>query len=57
MRDGIFDRATAGVAVSAIVSPAWLPALEETSRIAGHLLPILGVVWLMVQIVLKIRRG
>ncbi len=42
-------------AVAAIVSPWWLPALHDVSSIAALLLPIAGVVWLAVQIGVKIH--
>ena len=43
--------ATAGVAISA---PFWLPWLKEASEIAAFLLPVLGVLLIVVQIVAKI---
>ena len=39
--------ASAGAAVT---SPWWLPALNDVSTVAAEMLPILGVVWLVVQI-------
>lgn len=33
------------------MSPVWLPSLQQASDIAGLALPILGVTWLLVQIV------
>lgn len=47
-------------AVAAIASPWWLPALHQVSEVAGLALPILGVLWLCVQISVKIyqlRKG
>lgn len=44
---------TAG-AIGAVTSPAWLPALYEASHIAGAVAPILGSVWLALQIGIKI---
>ena len=46
----IIDRITTGVAAGAITAPAWLPALKDMSETAALLLPILGVVWLLLQI-------
>lgn len=43
-----------GAAVAAITSPWWLPAVHIVSDAAGLLLPVLGVVWLIVQITTKI---
>ncbi len=45
------ERITNGVAVGAVSSPYWLQPLEGASSLAGHLLPILGCAWLIVQIV------
>lgn len=44
-------------AVAAIVSPWWLPALHQVSDVAALLLPIAGVTWLIVQIVVKIMQA
>lgn len=35
-------------------SPIWLPWLETTSQVAASLAPILGLVWLIVQIWAKV---
>jgi len=51
----VSEKATTWLAASAVVSPAWLPPLESMSEIAGDLLPILGVIWLAVQIGFKVR--
>ena len=42
-------------AVAAIASPWWLPALHDVSQISAFLLPIIGVIWLAVQIGVKIH--
>lgn len=44
-------------AVAAIASPWWLPALHQVSDVAALLLPIAGVTWLVVQIVVKIQQA
>lgn len=49
------DKITTWIAAGAIASPAWLPSLQTISQIAALLLPILGVVWLAVQIVFNVR--
>lgn len=51
MHDNTITNATAGAAV---VSPFWLPVLQTTSEVASIVLPILGAVWLLVQIVAKV---
>jgi hypothetical protein len=43
-------------AVAAIVSPWWLPALHSVSDVAALILPILGVLWLCLQIVVKLHQ-
>lgn len=43
------------IAVGAVASPWWLPALTEVSEVAGLLVPIAGLVWLVVQIVAKVK--
>lgn len=48
------DAITNAGAVGAITSPAWLPQLYQLSHLAGLLLPILGVLWLVVQIGVKL---
>lgn len=50
------DRSTDVVAGAAVMSPIWLPWLQQTSEIAGLLVPILGAVWLLVQILGYIKR-
>lgn len=46
---------TAGVAVSAASSPFWLPWLQSVSEVAAMVAPIVGVIWLVVQIAAKVR--
>jgi hypothetical protein len=41
-------------AIAAIASPWWLPALHSVSDVAALVLPILGVLWLCLQIAVKI---
>lgn len=49
------DNTTAAVAVSAVSSPVWLPWLHMASDGAALIAPLLGTVWLVVQIVAKVR--
>ena len=55
------DNLTNAAAGAAVVSPFWLPWLQQVSEIASVALPILGAIWLIVQIAAKIievrRRG
>lgn len=39
------------IAGAAITSPWWLPILQTWSEVAGLLLPIAGVAWLIIQII------
>ena len=48
------DRVNDIVAAGMFTMPAWLPSLQLLSSGAAILTPILGVVWLVVQIVAKI---
>lgn len=50
----MIDRVTYTVAAGAVFSPWWMPSLSALSEAAALLLPILGVVWLAVQIIVKI---
>ena len=49
------DNLTSWLANAAVISPIWLPWLQDVSTIAALLLPILGGCWLVVQIVSKLR--
>jgi hypothetical protein len=48
------DTLTSAAAGAALTSPGWLHMLQDWSTVAGALLPILGAVWLIVQIATKI---
>jgi hypothetical protein len=56
MNGPVIDKVTSGVAAGAIVSPWWLPAIEAVSNGASILLPIVGLAWLLIQIVGYFRR-
>lgn len=43
------DAVKAAVAPAAVASPLWLPVLQSVSQGAALILPILGVIWLVVQ--------
>lgn len=51
------DNTTDGVAVAAVTSPLWYHWLEQASTWAALWLPILGCLWLAVQIYFKWRKG
>lgn len=46
----MIDHSTTAIASAAVASPIWLPSLKVVSDVAALLLPILGAVWLVVQI-------
>ena len=54
--DGIMVKTTNGVAVAGIFSPAWIPTLSDASHIAGQLVPIFSLFWLILQILRSVRR-
>lgn len=56
-RDMVLEKITTAAAGGAVVSPWWLPVLRDWSEVAGLLLPIAGLLWLLVQITLRIMRG
>ena len=49
------ETTTATIAASAVVSPGWLPWLQSTSEVAAMVAPILGALWLVIQIYAKVR--
>ena len=51
----IQERITTASAVGALASPLWLPSLADVSQGCATVAPILGVIWLLFQIGLKIR--
>lgn len=51
----IQEKITTASAVGAVASPLWLPSLADVSQVCAAIAPILGVVWLLFQIGLKIR--
>lgn len=53
--EAMMERATNAVAAGAVASPWWLPSLTTVSEVAGLMLPILGVIWLCVQIIVKLN--
>ena len=48
------DGVTASAAGAAVTSPWWLPQLQQISAISADVLPILGALWLILQIVVKL---
>lgn len=47
------EHTTTAVAASAVTVPVWLPWLYSASEVAAIIAPILGVLWLFVQITSK----
>lgn len=52
----IVDKATTVVAAGAVASPWWLEWLSNVSEIAALLLPIAGLIWLIVQVVMRLTK-
>jgi hypothetical protein len=48
------DGITASAAGAAVTSPWWLPHLQQISAISAEVLPILGALWLIIQIIVKL---
>jgi hypothetical protein len=48
------EHTTTAVAAGAVASPFWLPSLQTVSEAAATLAPIVGLVWLIVQIMSKV---
>lgn len=55
MMQRVVDQSTNAIAAAGVSSPLWIPPLKDLSEVAALILPILGVVWLVVQIVAKLR--
>jgi hypothetical protein len=53
----IQDKTTTVIAAGAVASPWWLPSLQSISETAALLVPIAGLCWLCLQIVLKIKNN
>lgn len=54
------DTTNKAITVSAITSPWWLPILHQLSDAAALVLPILGLLWLLIQMTIKlyqVRKG
>ncbi len=47
------DNTTTAVAASAVTTPFWLPWLQTASETAATIAPILGLIWLFIQIFSK----
>jgi|GEM_PF-6574049 len=48
--EAILVKATNVVALGGVVSPVWLPMLDTVSQVSATFIPILSVVWLLLQI-------
>lgn len=52
----MIDRTTHYVAAGAVMSPWWLPSLAEVSETAALLLPIAGLLWIVIQVLVLVFR-
>lgn len=48
------EHTTTAVAAGAVASPFWLPWLQTASEVAATVAPIVGLIWLIVQITTKV---
>ena len=51
----ITERVTDGAAVGAVSSPFWLHFLTPVSEFAALVLPIVGALWIVLQIIYHLR--
>ena len=49
-----WDKLAAALAAGAILLPVWHPTLKEVSETSSLVAPILGCLWLTIQIIAKI---
>lgn len=54
-KEGLLTKATTGVAGAGVTLPAWWPSLAESSNLAAQLVPIVSLVWLVLQIIRHLR--
>ncbi len=54
--DVAVDTVASATAAGAIAAPFWWPALKEASEVAAALLPFLGLVLIVLQIIIHVRR-
>lgn len=57
MHSAVLDKTTTTVAAGAVATPIWLPSLAELSSTAAQWLPILGLFWLAIQIVVFLYKS
>jgi hypothetical protein len=48
--ENVLTNTTHAVAVGAVSAPLWLPSLTQISNFAALCMPILGALWLLIQI-------
>jgi hypothetical protein len=54
-QEPLLTKATNALALGGVSLPAWWPGLQETSEVSVLLVPIVSLVWLVVQIVRFLR--
>ncbi|HBD90231.1 MAG: hypothetical protein A2092_15785 [Rhodobacteraceae bacterium GWE1_64_9] len=55
-KEAILTKATTGVATGGITMPVWWPTLSDTSNWAAQMVPIVSLIWIVLQIVFVVRR-
>lgn len=54
-QEAFLTKATTGIAGAGVILPAWWPSLAESSNVAAQLVPIVSLVWLVLQIIRHLR--
>ncbi len=54
-QEAFLTKATTGVAGAGVTLPAWWPSLADTSNIAAQMVPIVSLLWLILQIIRHVR--
>lgn len=56
VNEGVIVKATNGVAICGLTLPTWSGALDAMSSTAGQLLPIISLIWLVIQMFFFTRK-
>lgn len=56
INEGVIVKTTNGIAIGGLTLPAWDSTLAAVSSTAAQLLPIISLIWLIIQIFVFIRK-
>ena len=56
INEGVIVKTTNGIAIGGLTLPAWDSTLASVSATAAQLLPIISLVWRVIQIFVFIRK-